>query len=545
MQKLHLVGFTTEHDGLILSARKSARSGGYLLQVDKGLLEAVEAYRAHQADQGPDEGAARDRVQSRLSVGEVQARLRRGKSVKDVAKEAGVTPEWVERFAAPVFAERAQIIDFVRTSALRRPRLGPSAHPIGEALRRNLAERGVALSVQEFAEAWSAHQLPNGTWTVRFKVRYRGADKTLRFDLRGVGREITADEPLTKQLAYVAPPVKAKAPVAAPVAAPVELAVAPTEDEPKKRAQVSTGFRPVPAGKATSRPAKEREKAAKAMTKAAAKRAVEGERAAARRAKEKAQAQARAEREAQQAAQRKAKEAAARARAAAAAARAAAAEAAKREQAEAAAAAKKAAERERARAKAKTAAEQQAKARVAAKKATAKAATTTAAGARKAAPAKASGATTAGSAVATTPAARRRAAAAETARRDPAATPRTPSPATTAKRAAADRPAASPTRRPAEGSPTRRPASGSPTRRPVAEPPPTPAARVDPTRLGPPGSYGPEASRALFRAGLAEPAADQAGPPTRPVPAVPADAAEDRPEVRLLGRRRRRQLRAD
>ena len=38
MQKLHLVGFTTEHDGLVFSARKGSKAGGYIITLDKELL---------------------------------------------------------------------------------------------------------------------------------------------------------------------------------------------------------------------------------------------------------------------------------------------------------------------------------------------------------------------------------------------------------------------------------------------------------------------------------------------------------------------------
>ncbi|MDQ2649526.1 MAG: hypothetical protein M3Z03_08220, partial [Actinomycetota bacterium] len=74
-----------------------------------------------------------------------------------------------------------------------------------------------------------------------------------------------------------------------------------------------------------------------------------------------------------------------------------------------------------------------------------------------------------------------------------------------------------------------------------AEPPPSPAARVDPAKLGgATDSYGPEAQRALFRAGLAEPASGDDVTAETPRPGTP----EDRP-ARFMGRRRRRQLRAD
>src|SRR2546423_9900615 len=41
VQKLHLVGFTTDLDGLIFSARKGSKAGGYLIPLDKQLLATI------------------------------------------------------------------------------------------------------------------------------------------------------------------------------------------------------------------------------------------------------------------------------------------------------------------------------------------------------------------------------------------------------------------------------------------------------------------------------------------------------------------------
>jgi hypothetical protein len=532
VQKLHLVGYTTDHDGLILSARRGARSGGYVLEVDASVAEAVDAYRAKQAELGASRNGKADREESRLAISEIQARLRRGKSIKDVAKDAGVSPEWVERFAAPVFAERARIVDHVKNASLRRPRLGTSSLRVGDAIRANLAERGVAISVAEFDEAWTSQQMPNGKWTVRFKVRYRGAEKTLRFDLKGIGSEIVAHDQLTQQLSYVAPPVR-KTPAKAP-AAPAPS----SDDEGKKRAQVSTGFRPDPVVKPVSRPAKERERAAREMNKAAARRGAESEKAAARKARERAQALAKREREAQADAARREKAALARTKAAASAARAAAVEAARREREEAAAAAARKAERDRVREAARQKAIKAVRTRPAAK----------ATPAKKSAPKAADQARTAA-------AVRKRTAAAEEAARSRAAKPRVPTPTTEAKRAAADpttppaKAAAKKAAAPAKSAATAAKPARTPSKR-TSEPRPTAAARVDPARLAGAGAaveaYGPEATRALFRAGLAEPAASVEVDDTAETPRPEiAPERRSRPEVRLMGRRRRRQLRAD
>lgn len=281
MQKLHLVGFTTDQKGLILSARRGARSGSFQLSLDDALTEAVEELRARQAE----EAARTPRVESALPVREIQARLRQGRTVQDVARAAGVEPAWVERFAPPVFAEQAQVIRKVRGIALRRPRLGPSSHAIGDAVRRNLAERGVVLTPEEFSDAWSTRQLADGRWAVRFSVRHRNKVQVLRFDLDDATGEVSAADRTSGQLGYVAPEPATSAPT---TARPRPATTAGERRPTAKRATVSTGFRPEDASaKAVSRPAKERERANAAMHKAAAKRAVDGERAATRKAKEK------------------------------------------------------------------------------------------------------------------------------------------------------------------------------------------------------------------------------------------------------------------
>jgi hypothetical protein len=387
VQKLHLVGFTTDHEGLILSARRGTRSGGYLLAIDAALEEAVDDLRARRAEERGDEDAAATvpstpRVESLLSVKEIQARLRQGRTVAEVARAAGVDAEWVERFAPPVFAERAQVIGKVRAGSLRRARLGPSALAIGDAVRHHLADRGVAQTADEFADAWTARQIAEGRWAVRFTFRYRGKDQVLRFDLDESDGSIRSVDRISGELGYVHP-TTGPAP-----ASERPRRERPTPDpEPRpiaKRAVVSTGFRAQPAGaKATSRSAKEREKAAASMRKAAARRAVEAERAAARKAKERRDEAARQARAAKAAEQQQAREERARA------------EAAKRAAAERAAvkaAAAKQAQAAKAKAKATKATRKTAKA------APTRATTATAAAkTAKAAPARATKATTAAS----------------------------------------------------------------------------------------------------------------------------------------------------
>src|SRR5690606_791475 len=76
LQKLHLVGFTKDHDGLILSARRGTRSGGYMLAIDAALAEAVAEAEARREEAEAEIAPERPpRVESTLSVKEIQARL--------------------------------------------------------------------------------------------------------------------------------------------------------------------------------------------------------------------------------------------------------------------------------------------------------------------------------------------------------------------------------------------------------------------------------------------------------------------------------------
>ena len=90
MQKLHLVGFTTDLDGLIFSARKGSKAGGYVVPLDTELLATItEAERLRNGDKGDEEGARnRGRPDSRLTPREIQAHLRAGRSIPEVAGDA-------------------------------------------------------------------------------------------------------------------------------------------------------------------------------------------------------------------------------------------------------------------------------------------------------------------------------------------------------------------------------------------------------------------------------------------------------------------------
>lgn len=217
MQKLHLVGFTTDHRGLIFSVRRGARSGSFLLEVDDALLDAIDAVREHlEADvaahageapgAGAGEAAEAARPESALSVREVQARLRAGATIDEVAAAAGVDPDWVARFAPPVLAEQARMVEAAQAATLTRPKLGPSALPLGDAVRVNLAARsGRPAALGPDPDAWSARLLADGTWEVALRTTVRGRTLVAAWRYDPTTGALAAAGRRAAELGYVAP----------------------------------------------------------------------------------------------------------------------------------------------------------------------------------------------------------------------------------------------------------------------------------------------------------------------------------------------------
>ncbi|GAC1316738.1 MAG: hypothetical protein NVSMB12_13890 [Acidimicrobiales bacterium] len=190
MQHLHLVGFTAELDGLIFSARRGSKSGGFVVALDDRLLDSIrEAVRLQtgadvdlDAEERSGEGSPvvavpelrrLGRVHSVLTPKEIQARLRAGRSVAEVADEAEVDESWILRFASPVLAEQSRIVELALQVPCRANRKGESAAPLAESVAENLIDRGMSLTPDELSGAWSAFHVRDSSWVVRFRYTSR------------------------------------------------------------------------------------------------------------------------------------------------------------------------------------------------------------------------------------------------------------------------------------------------------------------------------------------------------------------------------------
>ena len=183
------------------------------MQLDESVMTAVEALRALIAEEEAehaDANASSKRPESSLSVREVQARLRRGRTIEQVAREAGVDATWVSRFAVPVLAEQAEVIRAARATRMNKQRVGLSAAPLGDCVYRNLAERGLVDPRAELDKAWRARQLTEGMWLVSIKYTLRGRETEAVWEYDEADGALRARGRLATQLGFREPTRRAK-----------------------------------------------------------------------------------------------------------------------------------------------------------------------------------------------------------------------------------------------------------------------------------------------------------------------------------------------
>jgi hypothetical protein len=255
MPKLHLVGITPDHRGLVLSEHARAKRGDMVLEIDERLLEAIDkAQRLRTTDEGQrlesnalpskrELGDGENSVAGRLTPREIQQRLRAGETVTTLARSSGTDEAWIRRFAAPVLAEKARVIEQARSATFTKRGVGPSAAALGAAVAANVIDRGVPLTLPDLEAGWGAYQHPEGGWHVTFTFPLRGRRQTAEWQVDADTGELAARNKLASELAWresarklpqpkpVKPPVAKKPPAAkAPSASSKAPATAPPDE---------------------------------------------------------------------------------------------------------------------------------------------------------------------------------------------------------------------------------------------------------------------------------------------------------------------------
>lgn len=123
-------------------------------------------------------------MDSALRPRDIQARIRAGASVEEVAEAAGVSIARIEAFAAPVIAERDYISGLARTNPVRRRGETSSHRSLRNAVTDALAARGI----DGDAAAWDAWKLEDRRWQVQVAFTAAGAECQGLFVFDATGR---------------------------------------------------------------------------------------------------------------------------------------------------------------------------------------------------------------------------------------------------------------------------------------------------------------------------------------------------------------------
>lgn len=165
MQELRLVGVHEDGRYLLLSAADGTR---FRVALDDDLRVAARGRRSGPGTSGPAPSSAR----------EVQALIRTGLSVEEVAERAGWPISKVTVFAAPVLAERRHVAG--RAAAVRLRTEGGDSERLSTRVERRLEGRGVHAEDVE----WDSGRDDTGAWQVHIDFVAGGRERRAgwRFD---------------------------------------------------------------------------------------------------------------------------------------------------------------------------------------------------------------------------------------------------------------------------------------------------------------------------------------------------------------------------
>jgi hypothetical protein len=182
MADLRLVGLTDDGSQLILE-----RDGGASdhLTVDDRLRSLVKPATAP----GRNGKQASLDLESQLSPREIQARIRSGQTPDEVADEAGISVERVERFAGPILHEREYIAQEAAKVSVGRDGHG-AVMLLGEMVSKRLEQRAVPRDGLE----WDAWRRDDGAWEVRLDYLAGGRQRSANWVYDPARRTVTADD---------------------------------------------------------------------------------------------------------------------------------------------------------------------------------------------------------------------------------------------------------------------------------------------------------------------------------------------------------------
>jgi hypothetical protein len=155
MRALRVVGI--HEDGKSIVCEDPARHERFLLPADERLRAAARGDISRL-------GQIEIETESQMRPREIQARIRAGESVQQVATTAGVPEQRVERFAYPVLLERSRIAELAQQAHPVRED-GPDVRTLGEVVAYAFGVRGQDYSQSE----WDAWKGDDRKWVVALR----------------------------------------------------------------------------------------------------------------------------------------------------------------------------------------------------------------------------------------------------------------------------------------------------------------------------------------------------------------------------------------
>src|SRR5690348_7878389 len=168
MRELKVVGLDVDGKRIICECDSGEK---FILRSDDRLRAAVRGDNVGSRPPQPD-----TEVPNVLRPKEIQAKIRAGASVEQVASAAGVDIERVRRFANPVLLERSRAAELA-TAAHPVLADGPSVLTLLEMVTAGLVARGL----DPDTTSWDAWRNEDGRWTVQMGWKAGMSDNVAHF----------------------------------------------------------------------------------------------------------------------------------------------------------------------------------------------------------------------------------------------------------------------------------------------------------------------------------------------------------------------------
>ena len=180
MQDLRLIGVHEDGEHLLLAAADGTR---FRVRIDEPIRAAVRRDR-------PRLGQLQIEVDGGLRPRDVQALIRAGASVEEVAERAGWPVEKVRRYEGPVIAEREHVAGLAREVRLRGR--GGSSGASTPTLATRVSQRLSGRGVDPTDATWDSWRADEGPWTVVLTFPAGGRQRQASWTYHAADRTVTA-----------------------------------------------------------------------------------------------------------------------------------------------------------------------------------------------------------------------------------------------------------------------------------------------------------------------------------------------------------------